>query len=187
MEIEEIEINNRYYPEKLKTINNPPEKLYVLGNKEILNEKGIAIVGSRNCTEEGKRNARLFAANIAKAGFTVISGMAKGIDGAAHIGALEVGGKTIAVLGNGPLYIFPPENKEIYEKILESGGAIVSEYPKNSPPESDKFRKRNRIVSRTKSWNINSRSIVKKWNFYYSKICKRAKKRYILYTKFKRK
>ena len=90
MEIEEIEFDNKYYPKRLKKIKNPPQKLYVLGNKKILNTKAVAIVGSRDCTEEGIKNAKLFAANIAKSGFTIVSGMAKGIDGAAHIGALEV-------------------------------------------------------------------------------------------------
>lgn len=90
MEIEEIGINNKYYPKKLKAIKNPPQKLYVLGNKEILNSEAISIVGSRDCTEEGAKNARFFSANIAKAGFTIISGMAKGIDAEAHKGALEV-------------------------------------------------------------------------------------------------
>jgi len=90
MEIEEIGSNSKYYPEKLRNIKNPPKKLYILGNKENLNERGIAIVGSRSCTEKGIKSAKIFGANIAKAGFTVISGMAKGIDAAAHIGALEV-------------------------------------------------------------------------------------------------
>lgn len=147
MEIEEITINSRNYPEKLRKIKRPPQKLYVLGNKEILRNDGIAIVGSRDCTKDGKRSARLFAANIAKAGFTIISGMAKGIDVSAHMGALDVGGKTIAVLGNGPNYIFPQENEETYKKILESGGAIISEYPDCTPPVSERFRQRNRIVS----------------------------------------
>lgn len=90
MEIEEIEFEDKYYPKRLRQIKNPPKRLYLLGNKKILNDKGVAIVGSRDCTEEGVKNAKVFAANLAKAGFTIISGMAKGIDAAAHIGALEV-------------------------------------------------------------------------------------------------
>lgn len=147
MEIEEIELNDKRYPEKLKKIKNPPKKLYVIGNEKILNNDGIAIVGSRDCTKEGKISAKLFSANIAKSGLTVISGMAKGIDAMAHIGALEVGGKTIAVLGNGPKYIFPKENEQTYKRILENGGVIVSEYPGITPPVSEMFRQRNRIVS----------------------------------------
>lgn len=147
MEIEEIELNDKRYPEKLRKIKNPPKKLYVIGNEKILNNDGIAIVGSRDCTKEGKISAKLFSANIAKSGLTVISGMAKGIDAMAHIGALEVGGKTIAVLGNGPKYIFPKENEQTYKRILENGGVIVSEYPGITPPVSEMFRQRNRIVS----------------------------------------
>ena len=90
MQIEEIKFDDKAYPKRLKEIQKPPEKLYVLGNKGILNEKGIAIVGSRDCTKEGADNARMFAANIAKEGFTIISGMAKGIDTASHTGALNV-------------------------------------------------------------------------------------------------
>lgn len=84
MEIEEIKYGDRDYPMRLRNIKKPPEQIYVIGNKEILNDKGIAIVGSRNCTSEGLKNARLFSANIAKAGIIVVSGMAKGIDAAAH-------------------------------------------------------------------------------------------------------
>lgn len=84
MIIQEIKREDKDFPIRLKNIKNPPEKIFVIGNKDLLNKKGIAIVGSRNCTKEGIRNARFFAANIANAGFTIISGMAKGIDAAAH-------------------------------------------------------------------------------------------------------
>lgn len=84
MKIQEINIDNKDFPIRLRKIKNPPEKIYVIGNKDILNQKGIAVVGSRDCTKEGAKNARIFAANIAKVGFTIISGMAKGIDVAAH-------------------------------------------------------------------------------------------------------
>ena len=84
MKIEEISIEDKDYPIRLMNIKNPPKQIYVIGNKKILNKKGIAIVGSRNCTEKGAENAKLFGANIALEGFTVISGMAKGIDVAAH-------------------------------------------------------------------------------------------------------
>lgn len=147
MKVEEIDIENSEYPEKLRKTKNAPKKLYILGNKKLLNTEAIAIVGSRDCTEEGKRNARMFSANIANAGFTVVSGMAKGIDREAHIGALEVCGNTIAVLGNGVDIAFPSENKEIYKQILKKGGLIISEYKSGTLPESEKFRQRNRIVS----------------------------------------
>ena len=84
MNIQEIKFDDRDYPMRLRNIKKPPERIYVIGNREILNDKGIAIVGSRDCTLEGLRNARMFSANIAKEGLIVISGMAKGIDAAAH-------------------------------------------------------------------------------------------------------
>lgn len=90
MKVEEIEIGDIDYPIRLRRIKQPPKKLYVIGDTKVLNQKGIAIVGSRDCTEQGAKNAKLFAANIAMEGFTVISGMAKGIDASAHIGALNV-------------------------------------------------------------------------------------------------
>ena len=136
MQIKEISINDKEYPRRLRYIKNPPKILYVLGNTEILNDEGIAIIGSRDCTEQGRQNSRIFAANIANEGLTVISGLAKGIDVSAHIGALDVKGKTIAVLGNGPKYIFPPENAETYKRIIDNNGAIVSEYPENTEPKA---------------------------------------------------
>ena len=84
MNIQEIKIDDEDYPRRLSRIYNPPKSIYVIGNKKVLNHKGIAIVGSRNCSREGLKNARLFSANIAKEGFTIISGMAKGIDAASH-------------------------------------------------------------------------------------------------------
>ena len=85
MKIEEINIKDEDYPNSLRIIKNPPKKLYLIGNKKLLKTKGVAIVGSRNCTKEGIENSKIFAANLAKAGFTIVSGMAKGIDGASHI------------------------------------------------------------------------------------------------------
>ena len=85
MEIQEIDIESQEYPISLRKIETPPKKLYLIGDKNILNKNGIAIVGSRDCTKEGEKNARNFAANIALNGFTIISGMAKGIDAKAHI------------------------------------------------------------------------------------------------------
>ncbi len=147
MQIEEINYNDECYPKRLKNIDDPPKKLYVLGNKNILNYKGIAIVGSRDCTDKGKEIAKIFGANLANAGFSIISGMAKGIDAEAHMGALEVNGNTIAVLGCGVDYVYPQQNIELYNEILEKGGVIVSEYPSKVEPTSEYFRKRNRIVS----------------------------------------
>ena len=116
MNIKEIEYENKLYPEALRNIKKPPKKLYVLGDETILNNESVAIIGSRNCTEYGVKIAKEFARDLAQNGVTIVSGMAKGIDSAAHIGAIEVKGKTIAVLGSGFNHIFP--DKEVFEKIL---------------------------------------------------------------------
>ncbi len=136
MSIKELEYENKLYPDALRKIKSPPKKLYVLGNETILNNESIAIVGSRNCTEYGVRMAKEFARDLAQNGVTIVSGMAKGIDSAAHIGAIEVQGKTIAVLGSGFNHIFP--DKEVFEKILKYGGAVITEYE----PDIDVFPQR---------------------------------------------
>ena len=142
-----IDIDDNEYPELLKKISNPPQRLYILGKEENLNLKSIAIIGSRNCSEKGKDIAKQFSYDLSQLGFCIISGMAKGIDTSAHIGALNAGGKTIAVLGSGFNHIFPKENIKLFERIIENGGTVVSEYPINTKPESKKFIERNRIVS----------------------------------------
>ena len=140
-------IKDEEYPEKLKNIKKPPKQLYILGDEKILNEKSVAIIGSRVCTPEGAKIAENFAKELSKSGICIISGMAKGIDTAAHIGALKAGGKTIAVLGGGFNHIFPRENKKLFSNIIENRGAVVSEYEENVKPESKRFIQRNRIVS----------------------------------------
>ena len=135
------------FPEKLKIIDNSPKKIYIMGNKELLKEKSIAVVGSRDCTESGEKNAYEFGKQIARHGIIVVSGMAKGIDSAAHLGCIENGGKTIAVLGAGFNHIFPKQNIDLFYKILETGGTIITEYAPNINIKSEQFRKRNRIVS----------------------------------------
>ena len=149
--IDIISIEDKEYPYLLKQIYNPPLCLYILGNREILNEICIAIVGSRDATEYGKSVAKDFAYKLSANGVNVVSGLARGIDSYAHIGVLNVAGdskkfknkiqsdnvlkqerkigKTIAVLGNGLDTIFPPENKKLAENIIKSGGCIISEYP----------------------------------------------------------
>lgn len=142
-----LDINNKNYPDLLRKINNPPQKLYVVGDEKILNNKSIAIVGSRNCTEYGAREATKFSKSLTEQGLQIVSGLAIGIDSYAHMGCLEQNGKTIAVLGCGFNRLFPKENKGLFNRILESGGAVISEYSPSTEPSSDKFRKRNRIVS----------------------------------------
>ncbi len=145
--IETIKINDKRYPINLKRIDNPPKQIYVIGNTEILNNFSIAIVGSRLCTDYGKKMAQSIAYNLAKYDINVISGLAIGIDTNAHKGCLLNKGKTIAVLANGLDTIYPNENQDLANNIIENGGAIISEYPIGVPPKKENFPVRNRIIS----------------------------------------
>lgn len=149
MMIEEIKIESKDYPEQLKQIYDAPIKLYVLGNKEILKHKGIAIVGARNASEYGRKVALQFSKKLSENGINIISGLALGIDTCAHLGTLQntSKGKTIAVLGGGINKIYPKQNIELARNIIKSGGCIISEYPAESNPEKINFPQRNRIIS----------------------------------------
>lgn len=142
-----ITINDEEYPKKLKEIYDPPIILYLRGNMDILNNTSIAIIGCREASEYGISAAKYFAYNLAKKEINIVSGLAKGIDSFAHIGAICAKGKTIAVVGNGLDSIYPKENIQIAEKILETGGTIISEYPLGTKPEKMNFPARNRIIS----------------------------------------
>lgn len=145
MRIKEINIESDAYPKLLRKIKKPPKKLYVLGDENILDKECLSIVGSRNCTEFGENIARKFAKTIAQNGIVIVSGMARGIDSFAHLGAIEGNGKTIAVLGSGFNHIFP--DKEVFNKILSHGGAVITEYNKEVDVFPQGFRDRNRIVA----------------------------------------
>ena len=149
MKIEEIYIGSKDYPKQLRNIYAPPLKLYVLGNKEILKQKAIAIVGARKATEYGKKVAFQFAKDLCEKGINIISGLAIGIDTYAHIGALQpkCTGKTIAVLGSGLDEIYPKENIDLVKQIIKSGGCIISEYHIGTKPKKLNFPQRNRIIS----------------------------------------
>lgn len=121
--------------------------MYVLGNEKLLNEKSIAIIGSRNHSDYGKTVALGFSYWLAKNDITVISGLAKGIDSFAHFGTIQANGKTIAVIGTGIDLIYPKENKELMEEIIKNGGAVISEYPLGTQPNKENFPRRNRIIS----------------------------------------
>lgn len=142
-----IEIENKMYPEILKKIKKPPKKLYLKGNIKILQEPGIAIIGSRNCSKYGENMATKFSKNLAQYNLNIISGMAIGIDSWAHKGALECGGKTIAVLPCGLDNIYPKENIDLYNKIINNGGLVLTEYENDIKADYNKFLERNRIVS----------------------------------------
>lgn len=142
-----IEFNSEKYPTFLKNIKDPPQQLYAEGNLELLNTTSISIIGSRACSVSGINAAKQFAKDLASNGITIVSGMAVGIDTAAHTGCLEVGGNTIAVLGSGLNRIFPKENVKLYHEIIENNGLVISEYPPETPKNSKQFLERNRIVS----------------------------------------
>lgn len=142
-----ISIEDYKYPEQLKKIKNPPKQLYVKGNIELLEKPGIAIIGSRENTKYGEEMAKKFAKELSLKGFIIISGMAKGIDSFSHIGCIESGGNTIAVLPSGLNNIYPDENKELFKQIIKNNGLVVTEYEENEKESSKKFLERNRIVS----------------------------------------
>ena len=143
-----INMNSKYYPERLRNIDDPPKELYCLGNIELLNYKSnIAMIGSRNCSSYGERAAKDFAYNLAKEDICIVSGLAKGIDSFSHIGALNAKGKTIAVLGSGLDNIYPKENIKLVEEIIKNKGLVISEYPLGTKPLKYHFPARNRIIS----------------------------------------
>jgi DNA processing protein len=135
------------YPPMLKSISDAPPVLYIRGNLEPRDLNGLAIVGSRRCSHYGREQAERFGALLAQAGFTVISGGARGVDSSAHRGALSLAnGRTIAVLGCGVDIVYPPENAALFEQIA-GRGAVISEFPMSSSPLRENFPRRNRIIS----------------------------------------
>ena len=145
--IDLINIYDKDYPQRLKQIYDPPVVIFVRGNKQILNEKCLSIVGCRNCTKYGENVAKKLAYNLSLNNINIVSGLAKGIDSFAHIGAIKAQGKTIAVVGCGLDTVYPKENKELFNKIIKTNGAIVSEYVIGTKPVAYNFPKRNRIIS----------------------------------------
>lgn len=146
-EIKIIEINDEEYPKQLKKIKNPPKQLYVKGNIQNLKECGIAVIGTRDCSNYGRKICKVFANNLTGYNLNIISGLATGIDTCAHKACLEAKGKTIAVLPSGFSNPFPKENEPLLNQILESGGTVVTEYPPEFEKTSESCRERNRIVS----------------------------------------
>jgi DNA processing protein len=134
------------YPRSLREIPDPPGVLFVRGAMEAADALAVAIVGTRRATHYGKQQAERLAAGLARAGLTIVSGMARGIDGAAHRGAISAGGRTIAVLASGVLNPFPPEHVKLADEIA-SQGAVVSEAAPTMPPLAGMFPQRNRIIS----------------------------------------
>ena len=137
------------YPSLLRTISDPPQDLYVrgAGPLELLEQPCVAIVGARVCSSYGSYVAYLLAKELAAAGIVVVSGLARGIDAAAHRGALDAGGRTVAVLGCGIDRDYPPAHAGLAHRIVSEGGLIVSEYPPGTEPAPWRFPARNRIIA----------------------------------------
>ena len=134
------------YPRLLKEIPDPPVLFYAKGDVDLLNQPLIAMVGSRNPTADGMHTARAFARYLSQAGLGVVSGMAAGIDAEAHLGALEAGGKTVAVIGTGIDRVYPARHKQLAHDIAASG-LIISEFPLGTQPSRSNFPRRNRLIS----------------------------------------
>ncbi len=134
------------YPRLLREIHNPPSILFVHGDVGDDDALAIAIVGTRHATNYGLRQAERLAGGLARAGLTVVSGLARGIDAAAHRGALNAGGRTLAILASGVLNVYPPEHKGLAEEIRDSG-AVISENPPRNEPISGAFPRRNRVIT----------------------------------------
>lgn len=134
------------YPPRLRHIHDPPPFLFVQGSLIAADEQAIAVVGSRNVSAYGLRMARDLSAGLAERGLTVVSGLARGTDAAAHAASLRVGGRTIAVLGSGVDVIYPPEHRELAKRIARQG-AVVSEFDMGTAPDAENFPGRNRIIS----------------------------------------
>ena len=141
-----IESTSADFPDLLRQIPGPPERLYVVGNKGALHLPALAIVGSRNPTQGGRQNAYEFAKHLGRSGFCIVSGLAQGIDTAAHEGALDAKAMTVAFLGHGIDRIYPASNTELAGRIAKQG-ALCSEFPLGAEPRREHFPQRNRLIS----------------------------------------
>jgi DNA processing protein len=145
-DVEIVAETDEPYPSLLHQIPDPPPVLFVRGALKPQDGMAIGIVGTRHATHYGLRQAERLAASLARAGLTIVSGLARGIDAAAHRGAIEAGGRTLAILGSGVLCIYPPEHESLAEEVV-AHGALVSEAPPLAAPHSGVFPQRNRVIS----------------------------------------
>lgn len=146
LEITALTWEDAGYPRRLKEVDQPPPVLYLRRELTTEDEWAVGIVGTRRATPYGRQVAEELARVLAGSGVTVVSGLARGIDAAAHQAALRAGGRTIAVLGSGPDHIYPPEHRRLAEEII-AHGALLSDYPPGTPPDAANFPPRNRIIS----------------------------------------
>ncbi len=144
--MESIRFGSARFPALLAEIPNPPDILWVRGDVSICDKTVVAIVGARAASREGMAAAEAIAGDLARAGIVIASGLARGVDSAAHTGALDAGGTTIAVLGTGIDRVYPSENEELFERIA-SHGLLMTEFPPGAQPEVFHFPRRNRIIS----------------------------------------
>ena len=142
-----ISCQSKSYPLELANIADPPTVLFMKGNFNLLNQNKFAIVGTRHPTEQGVNNAFRFARDLANNNLTIVSGMALGIDRAAHLGAIEGKGSTIGVIGTGINKAYPNNNQDLYDKLLNNSGLLISEFPLHTPPLVNNFPRRNRIIA----------------------------------------
>ena len=142
-----VTYNSQFYPPLLSQISSPPLVLFVEGQPDLLSSPQLAMVGSRHFTHYGEQYAQVFAGGLVSSGFTVTSGLALGIDGISHKATLDAEGKTVAVLGSGLMNRYPPHHSALADRILEQGGALVSEHLVTMPPVAANFPRRNRIIS----------------------------------------
>lgn len=144
--IKVVTFSNKDYPETLKNIEDAPIALYIKGTIQKEDRYAVAVVGSRKYSSYGKLAAEKLSSELSSMGFTIVSGMARGIDTLAHVAAINSGGRSIAVLGSGIDVPYPPENRGLMEKLADSG-CVISEFPPGTLPERENFPKRNRIIS----------------------------------------
>jgi len=141
-------LDDGVYPALLRETYDPPVVLYVKGAwDECLERPCVAVVGSRRCSTYGQNAALMMSRELAQRGVTIVSGLARGIDAAAHRGALEAGGRTVAVMGTGLDQVYPRDHKKLADEILNRGGAMVTQFPLSTPPVSENFPYRNRVIS----------------------------------------
>ena len=141
-----ISRRDKSYPQALLELHEPPQHLYVVGNPDAL-RRGLSVVGARHATPYGLACTRCFAGAASRRGITIISGGALGCDAESHRAALDAGGPTVAVLGGGANYLYPAANAPLFQRIVDQGGAVISEYEWDEYPQSYRFRMRNRIIA----------------------------------------